>query len=170
MADWQTPKTDWQASGIPGAGDFNRIEGNIQWLKEDAARGSYFIMPSDAVIMTANAERTVATTRDDDNYSAPNSAVVKKFRLKYDGIYRVTFELRTSNTNVRASALGQSVMGRSYKLCTTETYLQAGIFELILRVAPESVDISGVAYIRNVAIRGSLLRQSDAPNNAVLLD
>ena len=34
MSEWQTPKTDWSASqeqGVSGA-DFNRIEGNIEWL------------------------------------------------------------------------------------------------------------------------------------------
>ena len=29
---WQTPKTNWQAGDIPGAGDFNRIESNIAAL------------------------------------------------------------------------------------------------------------------------------------------
>lgn len=169
MANWQTPKTDWQAGDIPGAGDFNRIEGDIQWLKEDAARGGYFIMPSDAVIMTANAERAVEPTANGSNWLR-NSEVVKKFRLKYDGIYRVTFELRTSNTYVRASALGQVVESQSYILCTAETYLRAGIFELKLEVAPKSAAFWGKAYIRNVVIRGSLMHQSDAPNNAVLLN
>lgn len=168
---WQTPKTDYIPATVPGAGDFNRIEGNIQWLKGDVAKGGYFIMPSNAVIMTANAERTVATTMDDDNNSWSNSAIVKKFWLKYDGIYRVTFELRTSaSVRVSASALGQSAMGRSYIPRTTETYLRAGIFELNLSVAIGSVTDSGVAYIRNVAIKGSLMRQSDMSNNAVLLD
>ena len=31
---WQTPKTNWQANDIPTALDFDRIEGNIQYLKE----------------------------------------------------------------------------------------------------------------------------------------
>ena len=31
---WQNPKTDWKAGDIPTASDFNRIEGNIQYLKE----------------------------------------------------------------------------------------------------------------------------------------
>ena len=30
---WQNPKTNWVAGDIPGAGDFNRIEGNTQYLK-----------------------------------------------------------------------------------------------------------------------------------------
>jgi len=30
---WKEPKTDWQANDILTALDFNRIEGNIQYLK-----------------------------------------------------------------------------------------------------------------------------------------
>lgn len=31
---WQNPKTNWVAGDIPGAGDFNRSEGNAKYLKE----------------------------------------------------------------------------------------------------------------------------------------
>ena len=33
---WQTPKTNWGQPGqtVPGADDFNRIEGNTQYLKD----------------------------------------------------------------------------------------------------------------------------------------
>jgi len=35
MSNWQTPKTTWGQAGqtVPGADDFNRIEGNTQELK-----------------------------------------------------------------------------------------------------------------------------------------
>ena len=36
MANWQEPKTTWQAGDIPGAGDFNRIEENEEYLKQQA--------------------------------------------------------------------------------------------------------------------------------------
>ncbi len=32
---WQTPKTDWKAGDIPAASDFNRIEGDTQYLKDE---------------------------------------------------------------------------------------------------------------------------------------
>jgi hypothetical protein len=34
---WQTPKTNWGQAGqtVPGATDFNRIEGNTQYLKDE---------------------------------------------------------------------------------------------------------------------------------------
>ena len=32
---WQTPKTNWATGDIPVADDFNRIEGNTQYLKDE---------------------------------------------------------------------------------------------------------------------------------------
>ena len=32
---WQTPKTDWKAGDIPAASDFNRIEGDTLYLKDE---------------------------------------------------------------------------------------------------------------------------------------
>ena len=32
---WQTPKTNWQAADAPLPDDFNRIEGNTQYLKDE---------------------------------------------------------------------------------------------------------------------------------------
>jgi len=33
--EWQTPKTNWATGDIPVADDFNRIEGNTQYLKDE---------------------------------------------------------------------------------------------------------------------------------------
>lgn len=30
---WQTPKTNWPVEDVPGVGDFERIEGNAEYLK-----------------------------------------------------------------------------------------------------------------------------------------
>ncbi len=32
---WRTPKTDWKAGDIPAASDFNRIEGDTLYLKDE---------------------------------------------------------------------------------------------------------------------------------------
>jgi len=32
---WQTPKTDWKAGDVPAASDFNRIEGNTLYSKDE---------------------------------------------------------------------------------------------------------------------------------------
>jgi len=31
---WQEPKVDWEGNDVPTAADFDRIERNIQYLKE----------------------------------------------------------------------------------------------------------------------------------------
>ena len=35
---WQEPKTDWKAGDAPNAGDFNRIEGNVQYTLDEAGK------------------------------------------------------------------------------------------------------------------------------------
>jgi len=42
MGNWINPKLNWAANNVVGAGDFNRIEGNTQYLKEtvDTLTGS----------------------------------------------------------------------------------------------------------------------------------
>lgn len=37
MAEWQTPKTDWQASDRLNIKDFNRIKNNLTYLHEQAS-------------------------------------------------------------------------------------------------------------------------------------
>lgn len=45
MAEWKTPKTDWVTNPKnPVAEDFNRIEGNIEFLKEDIETKKGFIV------------------------------------------------------------------------------------------------------------------------------
>jgi hypothetical protein len=39
MADWVTPKTDWKADDYFNLDpDYNRIKGNIQWIKDFSAK------------------------------------------------------------------------------------------------------------------------------------
>ncbi|SMB97732.1 hypothetical protein SAMN00808754_1930 [Thermanaeromonas toyohensis ToBE] len=33
---WQTPKTNWAAGNVPTAADFNRIEGNINYIEQES--------------------------------------------------------------------------------------------------------------------------------------
>lgn len=35
---WVNPKTDWKAGDAPNAGDFNRIEGNVQYTLDEAGK------------------------------------------------------------------------------------------------------------------------------------
>jgi len=47
---YQTPKVDWVAADNPGAGDFNRIEGNAAWLKNRAN----ILIPTNGSSFTVN--------------------------------------------------------------------------------------------------------------------
>lgn len=64
---WQTPKTNWQAGDIPGAGDFNRIESNIAVAKShmDATSGIHGATSSAAanrlIIRDSNGRASVAS-------------------------------------------------------------------------------------------------------------
>ena len=51
---WQNPKTDWKAGDVPAAPDFNRIEGNTQYIKDelDAHVGESEIHKTSDVIRT----------------------------------------------------------------------------------------------------------------------
>ena len=80
---WQTPKTNWQAGDIPGAGDFNRIEGNIKHLNGLLYAG--WVEPSDTVILQS-------TTTKQPTGSA--SQVVKRFLIVNPGRYRIKVEGR----------------------------------------------------------------------------
>ena len=80
---WQTPKTNWQAGDIPGAGDFNRIEGNIKHLNGLLYAG--WVEPSDTVILqsTTTKQPTGSTLQ-----------VVKRFLIVNPGRYRIKVEGR----------------------------------------------------------------------------
>jgi hypothetical protein len=67
---WQTPKTNWQAGDIPGAGDFNRIEGNTQYLKEQTDGLSAQLMGKKIVLIASGA----ATIADSDRTIILNNA------------------------------------------------------------------------------------------------
>jgi len=141
---WQNPKKNWVAGDIPGAGDFNRIEGNTEYLKgqTDGLKSgsikagnavklngqspSYYakqadidglkngsikagdaklinglpiyarIVPSDTVILSLPAER---------RGQGLDETVVKRFRLKYPGVYRVKAQMRGEDSSYTAYAL-----------------------------------------------------------------
>ena len=157
MADWQTPKTDWQASGIPGAGDFNRIEENEQWLKEERDRGPFFIMPSNTLILQLDAVRYA---------SSIFPAIVKRFRLKYAGIYRVTFELTGTGVGFIGNCQRITQSTSNWNSFSIDTFFPPGISEVVLHKQTQDATLA----IRRVRLHGTLMRYADTPGNAVLLD
>ena len=43
---WSNPKTNWQGADIPTASDFNRIEGNINYIEEESRTPSDTATPA----------------------------------------------------------------------------------------------------------------------------
>ena len=126
---WQTPKTDYNSLYIPGPGDFNRIEGNEQWLKDEIAKDGLFVLPSDTVILQANVERERHVTEE--------AKIVKKFWLKHAGIYRVYFELYSDAgmTPCIVSSAFFSVNApsvNSWRTYNVDIFLPPGQLEIVL--------------------------------------
>lgn len=65
MSNWQTPKTNWGQPGqtVPGATDFNRIEGNIQYLQDtkETPAGAQAKVDTHAALTTAHSATSAAT-------------------------------------------------------------------------------------------------------------
>ena len=79
MAEWIPPKTNWQAGDIPGAGDFNRIEENTQYLANEIWTR---VTPSNTIILSSTSHSSAPST----NYS-----IAKQFQVRYQGRYRISF-------------------------------------------------------------------------------
>jgi hypothetical protein len=152
---WQTPKTNWDSLYIPGAGDFNRIEENEQWLKEERDRGPFFIMPSDTLILRLDEARYTNSTFP---------VIVKRFRLKYAGIYRVTFELTGTGVGFigNCQRIAQSIS--KWDSFSIDMFFPPGISEVALQAQTQGVTFA----IRRVRLHGTLMRYADTPGNAVL--
>ena len=43
---WQTPKTDWDSSDAPTSSDFNKIEGNINYIEEESRTPNQLAAPA----------------------------------------------------------------------------------------------------------------------------
>jgi len=65
MSNWQTPKTTWGQPGqtVPGAADFNRIEGNILELQntKETPSGAQAKVNTHAALTTAHSATSAAT-------------------------------------------------------------------------------------------------------------
>lgn len=162
---WQTPKTNWDSLYIPGPSDLNRIEGNTLYLKDEIAKDGLFVLPSDTVIMAADVERG-------------GSGVVKKFRVKYEGKYRITCEAKAWYTSVNYSARVIYRVGgfstehsipwdNQYRVYSSDIYIPASEVVEILLQAASGGEYSYI-YIRNARVKGTLMTRSDVPSNAVL--
>lgn len=114
---WQIPKINWQTGDIPGANDFNRIEGNIQHLAYLLHAG--WMEPSNDVLFSAVTERVVRTA---------GWQVVKSFRVYNPGRYRIKLEAAVgggpapyARTLIRVAGVGITGLTDSYKSITIDT-------------------------------------------------
>ena len=165
---WQTPKTNWDSLYIPGAGDFNRIEGNTQFLKEYIEKDGLFILPSETVILQANTERSRHVTEE--------AKIVKKFWVKFAGIYKVYFEIFSGSdmTPCIVSSAFFSInvpSANSWRTYNLDVFIPPGPLEIVLSGRYDEEWGSGpMTRIRNVRLKGTLSTRNQISNNAVLLD
>ena len=111
MAEWIPPKTNWQAGDIPTAADFNRGEGNSEYLKTqtdglkdgsipagEASKIGYATSDSIIYVMPVGNNIILASPNSIRAYSGGRS-VTKKFRVCRPGTYRVTGQYGSQGTH-----------------------------------------------------------------------
>lgn len=154
---WIPPKTDWGVEDVPGVSFLNRVEGNTAYLKDEIEKGIFFMMPSDTLILQLDATRMV---------SVNTPTVVKRFRLKYQGVYRITFDLWAplSNWAVINFANFTRVGYSGWTSFVVDGFLPPGQIEVKLQSS-----ITGErVYLRNLRIKGTLQRYYNTLSDAVL--
>jgi|GEM_PF-2645862 len=76
---WQTPKTDWKAGNIPTAADFNRIEGNINYIEQETRTPNQAAIPAASgplgSILNFFAAQIKRITGKTNWYDAPNKTL-----------------------------------------------------------------------------------------------
>lgn len=181
---WQNPKKNWVAGDIPGAGDFNRIEGNAEYLKTqtdglksgsikagdaDTVDGVHarIIVPSTANLLSATAERY---TPDSDT----KPAILKRFKLGYPGICILRYQYRGGGNpaapakftaelwmnNKKYQEIGSVETGADeYSTYEAEVRIPFPAMEIV--IWGQSGTSSSSIYrgrVRNAYIRGSLIQ------------
>lgn len=184
---WQNPKTNWVAGDIPGAGDFNRIEGNAEYLKTqtdglkngsikagkakdaDTVGGVHakIIVPSTSNLLSATAERYTPNSNVDP-------VILKRFKLGYPGKCNLRYEYRGSYSGAPAiftaelwmnnkihSLIGSVKSGdERYYTYETEVTIPFPAMEIVIR-GQSGKDTYGYirqGRVRNAYIRGSLIQ------------
>lgn len=189
MADWTTPKVDyWDTPRPVGGEDYKRIEGNTAYLKtqtDGLKNGSIKagdaklingltiyarIVPSDTVILSAPTERRSQGQRETG---------VKRFRLKYPGVYRVKAQMHGGISTDTAYA--RLYLGNDLDLfvgdmrANSSTYvpvsrdIRVPDWGSTLTIGLYNSNDARNAYIRNVQVCGTLSTAEPA-NPAVLQD
>ena len=177
MATWRPPKTSyWVTPPVKAGGgsDFQRIEENTEYLKElvDPIK---FVSPSSNILLSATAERSV---------TGSDFQIVKRFRVHYKGVYRVTFEARTSSTS-NGKTVGVRVLTTVHERVIARASTSYGSASVDIVAVPGDTiivylrgdywhppysgsDETSTGYIRNVHVRGTVQTMAAIPGAAVL--
>lgn len=189
MAEWIPPKTNWQAGDIPGAGDFNRSEGNAEYLKEQtdglkngsitAGKATNATNANDADTVDGYHAREIWTRVTPSNTTilsstshsnAPTTAysLAKQFQVRYPGRYRISFTV-TGAAKVKIT-LDDQTEGIEKEVATGSTTTLdlphvpwGGI--ITVYVARQQSSISTSIY--NCYLRGSIT--TSRPANSILV-
>lgn len=154
---WIPPKTNWPVEDIPGTEDFNRIEGNLQYLKNYCL---VWYEPSDEILLESLSQKTVRS----ESY-----ATMKTFRLAYPGRYKITFEARREAVQVGHNFDYADILVWGPSTGTLTTSWKTFTFTYSVSTAHATHSILGrgrqvhysglgsglTVYIRNVRIYGS---------------
>lgn len=170
MAEWTPPKTNWSVEDVPGVGDFGRIEGNLQYLKDYCP---IWYGPSNELLIESVSEKMVESM---------DRKVMKSFRLQYPGTYKITFQARRAATYTQKELIYASVYapGGSTGTLTTNWKTYTFTFQATANTTynieghgkeayPDGSTPQALAvYIRNVQIFGSPVRLAAVPASFIL--
>lgn len=163
---WQTPNINWQAEIVPGASDFNRIEGNIQHLAHLLYAGW---------VELSNTPILVSTTTKSPTGSA--SQIVKRFMVCNPGRYRIKVEGKVWGGPTTRNLIRVVIGGISYVFTgwtgdyTTKVYDTPPIPGLSYIDIGAMNDLGTYSYyssVRKVEICGTLTL--NRPNDAILIE
>ena len=172
---WQNPKKNWVAGDIPGAGDFNRIEGNAEYLKtqtDGLKNGS--IKAGDALKLGG-----VVSTAFDIFYEPSNDVILnmptfdyihgarekltKRFQIAHTGRYKIIAQIRaggpTGDVSVTIQTSPSAVVARFDNIVRDDAWHtyeltfqgEAGQeYQMYLKKETQS----GTLYMQNVKLCG----------------
>ena len=159
---WQTPNINWQAEIVPGASDFNRIEGNIQHLAHLLYAGWVELSDTPILVSTTTKSPTGSTLQ-----------VVKRFLVVNPGRYRIKVEGRVwggpgSADLIRAAGHVFTNWSDTFSTKVYDTPPIPGLSYIDIEAMNSIGTYSYYSSVRKVEICGTLTL--NRPNDAILIE
>jgi len=114
----------------------------------------YLVSASDTVILEANTERVTSET---------SYVLVKSFRVKFEGSYKITYEIRSTNSSyttsadVRLNSVSKNIQTAASSSYVEKTYDLSGVKAGdLITVHIKISDALGLARIQNVKVKGTV--------------